>query len=161
MIPGVMVDFLERASVAVASTRTRDLVPHLHFLSGWYVEPDKSILVNLVPDGFTDDLLASLEDNGQLAMTAEVIGPHETYQFKGTFEGARDVTEHDRAIHRACRQRFYDAVRRHYGDSFPDPAVLARIAAPAIAVRCRVSEIYVQTPGPAAGQRLYPARGRK
>ena len=35
-------------------------------------------------------------------------------------------------------------------------AILARIAPPAIAVRFRVDEIFVQTPGPAAGRRLFP-----
>jgi hypothetical protein len=28
-------------------------------------------------------------------------------------------------------------------------------------VRLRVSEVYIQTPGPAAGKRLFPAAGRK
>ena len=160
MIPGVMVEFLGRASVAAASTRTRDLVPRVHFLTGWYVEENREVLDCLVSEGFADGLLESLQDNGQLAVTAEVIGPHETYQFKGIFEGTRPLNETDQRGHEACRRRFFDTVRRHYGNQFADEAVFWRAGTPAIAIRCRVREIYVQTPGPAAGQRLFP-RGRR
>ena len=53
MIPGVMVSFLGRASVAVASTRDERLVPRVHFLSGWSVDPDGEGVTCLVPAAFT------------------------------------------------------------------------------------------------------------
>ena len=155
-IPGVMIQFLERATVGVASTRTRDLVPQVHFLSGWCVEPDREIAVALIADGFTLGLVEALEHNGLFAMTAEVIGPHETYQFKGSVVGVRPPVDADLPIHLACRGRFFDAVSEHYRGQFADAAILARIGPPALAVRFRVGEIYVQTPGPAAGRRIFP-----
>jgi hypothetical protein len=160
MIPGVMVDFLHRASVAIGSTRTRDLVPNVHFLSGWYVEENREILVCLVSAGFTDRLIESLEDNGHFAVTAEVIGPHETYQFKGIGAGSRPAAEADAQVHRACQQRFLQALGRHFPNRFREADVRAWIGPPAIAVRVRVDEIFVQTPGPAAGRRLFPQRAR-
>ena len=89
MIPGVMVGFLERASVAVMATRDADLRPKTRFLCGWWVEDDRETVACLIPREFTDGLIPSLEDNGQIALTAEVIGPHETYQFKGNFVDTR------------------------------------------------------------------------
>ena len=156
MIPGVMIKFLERASVAVAGTRDESLVPHVHFLSGWSVDPDGSV-VCLFPDAFADGLVKRLEKTGTLALTAEVIGPHECYQFKGRFLDARKATAADGAIVDACRQRFVDGVRKHLGERFTEPSLRARFQPPSTAVRIAVDEIYVQTPGPAAGKRLYPA----
>lgn len=160
MIPGVMVEFLGRATVAVASTRTKDLVPHIHFLTGWYVEENGEIAVALVSEGFTGHLADSLEQNGRFAMTAEVIGPHETYQFKGTWAGSRPAAASDTPIHKDCQRRFLEALRRHYPGQFDDADVLARFGPPSVAVRFKVREIFVQTPGPAAGRRLFPRARR-
>jgi hypothetical protein len=156
MIPGVMVKFLERASVAVAGTRDKSLVPHVHFLSGWSVDPEGNV-VCLFSDSFADGLVTRLEETGTLALTAEVIGPHECYQFKGRYVDARPATDADRATSAACRQRFVEGVRKHLGERFTEPSLRARFQPPSTAVRIAVDEIYVQTPGPAAGKRLYPA----
>ncbi len=157
MVPGVMVGFLERASVAMASTRDSKLVPHLHVVSGWVVEDDRQTVRCLIARGFTDRLIDTLEDNGQFALTAEVIGPHETYQFKGRYVGAQPVDATDRPVWQACQERFVMAVQRLYRDAFSADDLRARCPAPELAVRFRVEEIFVQTPGPAAGHRLYPA----
>jgi hypothetical protein len=151
-----MVHFLGRASVAVAATRDAELVPHTHFVCGWSVDEDQESLVCLIPEGFTEDLVESLEDNGQLALTAEVIGPHETYQFKGSYVDSRPARASDRALAEACSERFVRAVRQAYGDRFSEADLRGRFRDPALAVRFRVREIFVQTPGPSAGQRLFP-----
>src|SRR5262245_61168970 len=156
MIPGVMIDFLARASVAIAATRDAGRRPHLHYLSGWHMEENGEILVCLVAEGFTGTLMESLEDNGHFAVTAEVIGPHETYQFKGTYAGSRPVSEADRRIHADCRERFVRAVQTLHRGHFSDDTLRATVRPPAIALRIRIGEIYVQTPGPAAGCRLFP-----
>ena len=160
MIPGIMIDFLERASVAVAATRSGNRIPGIHLLSGWYVEEGRETAVGLVAPGYVEGLRESLADNGHFALTAEVIGPHETYQFKGLQASARPVTDAEMIIHQNCRRRFLEAVRRTYSNRFPDDAVLARMPPPSLAVRFQVREIYVQTPGPAAGRRLFPPEER-
>jgi hypothetical protein len=157
MLPGVMIGFLDRASVAVAATRDRELVPHVHLISGWAVEPDRETVRALVPAGFTEQLVRCVEDNGRLALTAEVIGPHETYQFKGRYVGARPVDAADRSIWLGCQERFVRDVHRQYRDQFATDDLRAHCPEPVLAVRFVVEEVFVQTPGPAAGQRLYPA----
>ena len=156
MIPGVMVSFLGRASVAVASTRDERLVPRIHFLSGWSVDDDLEFVTCLVPGSFTDGLEQCLRDGGEFAMTAEVIGPHETYQFKGRLVDARAIGPTDRPVYESCRRRFVEAVMRHLPGRFTEEALLARVREPALAARFAVREIFVQTPGPAAGRRLFP-----
>jgi hypothetical protein len=154
-IPGVLLDFLERASLAFAGTRTADLVPHLHRVNGWRVGPDRRTITFLVREGYSPHLLESLEDNGEIALTVEEIGPHETYQFKGRFldAGSPDDDEDRHAFERA-RDRYVGAVSRLFG--FPEEKVRRHFRRPEIAVRFEVREIFVQTPGPGAGKRLVP-----
>jgi len=160
-IPGMLIEFLDRASVGIASTRGRDLTPAIHFLAGWRVEENGEIIECLVARGFTDGLEQNLADNGRLTLTAEVIGPHETYQFKGTSAGSRPAGIADATLNEACRRRFFDACQKYYAGQFRDEDVRAKIGPPAVVVRLRVNEVYIQTPGPAAGKRLFPAAGRK
>ena len=157
MIPGVIVEFLGRASVAVAGTRDQNLVPHIHFVSGWQVSEDSTELTCFIPAKFTDNLISSLEDNGQLARTVEQIGPHETYQFKGDYLDSRPLQEDDLSIYEDCRERFVSACLPRFG--IPEDVLRRYISKPSLAVRFKVREIFVQTPGPSAGKRLVPSEG--
>jgi hypothetical protein len=89
-------------------------------------------------------------------MTAEVIGPHETYQFKGDYLDSRPANESDRPVWRACRERFAETVGSKFPGRWTEEILRRSSAEPALAVRFRVREIFVQTPGPAAGRRLFP-----
>src|SRR5207247_9581439 len=105
MIPGKILAFLEHeGTVAVSGTRDANLIPAIHYVSGWDVEPDKRTIRCSIAQDFTD-LIASLEDNGQFSLTIEQIGSHETYQFKGDYVGSArpsdsDMPAHDRLIAR-------------------------------------------------------------
>lgn len=156
MIPGILVDFLAGASVAIASTRNENLVPHVHWLSGWQVEDDHHTVFCLVASGFNDSLLDSLRAHGHFAMVAERIGPHECYQFKGSYVDSRPATVDDQALVEACRARFAAGVRGLHGDRYSDRLLRDSIPEPLIAIRFRVNEIYLQTPGPGAGLRIVP-----
>jgi len=158
MIPGIIVEFLQRASVAAASTRDSNLVPHLHYVSAWEVSQDATEIICFIPSEFTDGLLSSLEDNGQFALTVEQIGPHETYQFKGDYVDSRPFEATDQPLYLDCRERFVTACMPRFGIS--EDALRRFIASPGTAVRFKVREIFVQTPGPSAGKRLVPAEKR-
>lgn len=155
MIPGVMVDFLGRASVALASTRDQACVPYLHLVTGWVVEEGAETIRCLIPAPFTINLMESVAVNGPFAMTVEKIGPHETYQFIGPFVGAPPLTETDHGYWRACTQRFVQDVQTAHPGQFNQDDLVARCPEPAVAVRFRVEKVFVQTPGPAAGALLY------
>jgi hypothetical protein len=153
-VPGIIMDFLERATVGVAGTRDENLVPHLHRVSGWKVEPDCHAMTCLVPDAFSKHMMSSLEDNGHFTVTIEEIGPHETYQFKGRYVSSRTCDEEDLLLHRQLRDRFGKVVSAKFG--FAEDACRAFVLEPSIAVTFEVDEIFLQTPGPGAGRRLAP-----
>jgi len=156
MIPGKIVRFLDRANVSHAGTRDRNLVPHGHRVSGWRLGADGRTLIVLLPEGARAHLLESLEDNGQFAVTLEEYPAHETYQFKGRYVRHRPVDGEDIEVADRLRERFLNSVIQFFGESAASP-VRAFSQRPSLAVEFLVDEIYVQTPGPGAGARLFPA----
>lgn len=157
MIPGVISRFLSEASVGAATTRDANLAPQVYLISGWSAAPDQSEMRLLFGGIFLDRLQADLKDNGRIAVTIERIGAHETYQFKGRCLDLRPVQDEDRALNRACRERFVRAVKPLF--DVADDVLGRHIPDPTLAVRMDVEEIYIQTPGPKAGTRLIPRGG--
>ena len=157
MIPGKIVRFLEeRACVAVAGSRDRNLVPRGHRVTGWRVGTGGRTLTVFIPEAAVPHLVEAWQENGRVAVTFEEVGTHETYQFKGRYLSHRPVqaTEVDIAIR--TRERFVKALRSLFPNQ-PLPDLLgASIAAPSLAVDFEVHEVFLQTPGPGAGSRLAP-----
>ena len=154
MIPGVIVDFLERATVAMGGTRDSAFIPHAHRVSGWTLEPDRQTITCLISSQSANNLISSLEDNGQFALTVCEMPSHETYQFKGSYVGSRPLGEADIATFTQCREQFVERISAILG--YPPEKIRQYVAEPSIAVRFKVKEIFVQTPGPDAGTRLIP-----
>ncbi|HUG54645.1 MAG TPA: hypothetical protein VMR21_13645, partial [Vicinamibacteria bacterium] len=105
-VPGILLRFLERASIAYVGTRNRDRVPHVQWVCGWTAEPDPSRLSFFLVKPFDRCLLADVAECPRIALTIECIGPHETYQFKGDFAAQRPPGAADLAAFEPCRQRF-------------------------------------------------------
>src|SRR5262245_38951294 len=155
MIPGMILKFLQdRGTIAVSGTRDANLAPHIHYVSGWDVEPDQETIRCSINRAYLDHLFASLEDNGQFSLTVEQIGSHETYQFKGNYAGSAELNDADRAAHRRVADRFAKAVSSLFGYSEDD--CRAYISLPSVVVRFKVREIFLQTPGPGAGHQVFP-----
>lgn len=160
-LPGVLVQFLDRASVAIGCTRDATLAPTIHYASGWQLDGDQRSIWCFIPEPFTPRLRSSLEENGHFALTVEHIGPHECYQFKGTYVEMRPATDVDREIVARCRERFAAALCGLNPLLAPNKDVLRRyILDPAVAVRFAVREVYLQTPGPGAGRLLAQLEAR-
>lgn len=156
VIPEDIVRFLDRATVGIGGTRDRDLVPHVHRLSGWSVSDDRTTMACLVPPQFIPELLPSLENNAQFAFTVSEVPSHETYQFKGDFLGSRAVDASDLATCDRHRDRFVESVGNIFG--FSEKALRAYVPAASLAIELALREIFVQTPGPDAGTRLLPSQ---
>lgn len=154
----MLLDFLERATVAFAATRDANLVPRIRYVCGWRHEPGGEILRCMIEERHCDGLAESLADNRMFAVTIEEIGPHETYQFKGDVVETQAPTPADLAVVERARERLVRMIHSIY--AIPEPVVLAYYERPGLTVRLRVREIYVQTPGPAAGRRLVPAEAK-
>jgi hypothetical protein len=156
LIPGKIAQFVEqRANVAFAGTRNRDLVPFGHRVSGWSIGADGRTATVFVSEPSTAELVESLQENGRIALTIEEFPSHETYQFKGRYVRHRPVQREDIDIVDRIRVRFIKSMRTVF-PAAPEAIVAAFISTPGLAVEFEVLEIFVQTPGPGAGTRLVP-----
>jgi hypothetical protein len=156
MIPSKILRFLEeRANIGFAGTRDRDLIPRGHRVCGWQVTPDGRTLTALVPAVSAEPMLATLRENGRIAITVEEIGTHETYQIKGRYLSHRPVRASEVEIATRTRERLAKGVRAVFDDQFA-AAMDASIPSPSLAVEIAVDEVFLQTPGPEAGTRLVP-----
>jgi hypothetical protein len=153
MIPGNIIQFLDRANVGLAATRDRSLVPRGHSVSGWALALDGRTLTFSVPAGACEHLVEALEDNGQIALTFEEYPEHETYQLKGRYVRHRPAVAADAEIAERVRQRFVRSVLPLAGEE-ARASLRAFIQPPVLAIDVEVREIFVQTPGPGAGARL-------
>jgi hypothetical protein len=155
MIPPPIVRFIEeRATVGFAGTRDANLVPRGHRVVGWRVGPDGRTLTALLPAASEADALEALRDNGQIAITLEQVGTHETYQLKGRYLSHRPPDAADIALAGRLRERFVKGLRVVYHDAAD--LLGASLSPPALTIEVQIDEVFLQTPGPGAGTRLAP-----
>ena len=158
MIPGKIVRFLEQhATTAVAGIRDRNLVPAGCRVSAWHIHADGKTITLLIPDPLSDRVLAALEDNGHIAIPIGEQQTHETYQLKGRYMKHRAVEPGDLALLNRIRERHLRGIRAEIPEGVPESYVMMiAVPVPVVAVDVDVSEVFLQTPGPGAGARLYP-----
>lgn len=155
MIPEELRAFLsERAKIAFGGTRNEALVPRIHLAVGWVIDDDRATLRCLIPEAYLTGLLSALQDNGQFSLTAVDPASHETYQFKGDFVGSRPCSDDEIAACAARSDRV--AAFMSAAKGYPEEAFRAYLPPPSLAVSVRVREVFLQTPGPSAGKRVYP-----
>src|SRR5262245_48701573 len=111
MIPPKIIRFLEeRASIGFAGARDDKLVPRGHRVSGWQTDHSGRTITVFVPASWTAGVLDAVRSNGQLAITLEEVGTHETYQIKGRYLGDRAVRPDEIDIATQTRERFVKAL---------------------------------------------------
>jgi len=148
----------EELSVFVASgvsmyigTRSADLDPRGTRLWALRVESDREHVVAYLFEGGAPEIVRDLEDNGRVAIAVSRPTDHRSCQIKGTFLEARPC----RPDEREEVERQADGLLREL-ETIGIPRVLTsgwRVW-PCVAIRVRVEEVFDQTPGPGAGERL-------
>ncbi len=143
--------FASGVDVYVA-TRSRDLMPDSQLGVGLWVHPDRTSMTVYIATAQAEATLANLHDNGEIAVTTCHAPDHRTVQLKGRVCEVRDSNETDRAIQEICRSALVDAFA-----TIGIPRALTRALPwwPSTAIRFEVRDIFTQTPGPRAGERLF------
>lgn len=157
MIPAKIIRFLEdRANLGFAGTRDAGLAPLGHRLSAWRVDVGGRTISTFMRPFWEARFLESLRDNGSIALTIGEIATHETYQIKGRYVNHRPVQPVEIEMADRLRERLARALLAHYQDERIVPFVRASIPTPTLVVAIEVHEVFVQTPGPGAGERIAP-----
>jgi hypothetical protein len=157
MIPAKIIRFLEeRANMGFAGTRDASLVPLGHRVSAWQVDTAGRALTAFMRPFWEARFIESLRDNGSIALTIGEITSHETYQIKGRYLSHRLVQQTEIEMADRVRDRLVKALLAQYHDERVAPFVRASIPNPTLVVTVEVDEVFVQTPGPGAGERIAP-----
>jgi hypothetical protein len=151
MIPDDLVQHVYGPVMALAGSRDRRLHPFVMIVVGLRVDAVRDAIEFMVPHGEGGRMLEDYRDNGRVALTIVEPVSHVTYQFKGRFLGERPATEEDRALQEIHKAK---AAARLEPVGYRRDLVYGYASWPATAVRMKVEDIFVQTPGPDAGKRI-------
>ena len=150
MIPQKFVDFVHGPRMIFVGTRDDKLRPAFSWVFGAVADGETDTVTVFVPDVEGEQTLANVKDNGQVSIT--VVDPsHEAYQFKGTYLESRPADDKDRAI----QDINISKVVPHFSAfGVPEEVIRGFVFDPSTAITFKVAEIYVQTPGAGAGDRI-------
>ena len=153
-LPPELHALLEGPSIMYLATRNAALEPLSALAFGLQAARDGRELTLFLPAVLSAPTLANLRDNGQMALTLVRPSDHRAVQIKGTWLGERRTSDDDRAF----LTRYRDEMLQEMGMVGVPRSRWRRLAWwPSVALRMEIRDVFVQTPGPSAGQRIEPA----
>ena len=151
MIPDRVVQLLHGPAFMQVGTRDAQLRPAHTWAIGAVVPADRETVTFFVPKGRSARILGDLQDNGRVALGIAFVS-HEAYQLKGTYLSSRPAGDEEVALQETYRTKLFAAARQAgFPDDIARPLTLGFAYRPGVAITFRVEEIFVQTPGPGAG----------
>lgn len=151
MISKELEDFLQAGRSCVLGTRDAEKRPECVRVVGVRVERGRKEVSLFLPVATGAHTVANLRDNGRVAVGFSRVEDHRSIQLKGALVSLRDATERDRP----AVEHWREAIEREFGWIGLPPSIIRRIAHwPCHAIRFRVESIFLQTPGPGAGDPL-------
>lgn len=146
-----LVEFVESGVSVQVGTRDSSLVPESVRAIGARVESGRKSIVVFVPVATGARTIANLADNGRVAICFSRMADHSTIQIKGR---AREF-----ALASDAERAHVDHYRGEFAQNLAflglPPRLSYRVSNwPCHAVRLDVETIWVQTPGPGAGEAL-------
>lgn len=150
-LPAELVDFVESGVSVLVGTRDGALRPEAMRAVGCVVSRDRRTLGVLVPELTGQRTLANLAAGSGVAVTFSRIVDHRTVQVKGPCAGVRVASAAEVEAARRWVAAFTEAL--YFIGMSRATARRLRIE-PLRVVDVVVGELFEQTPGPSAGQRL-------
>lgn len=92
-----------------------------------------------------------LENQGQVAIVASLPSTYKTLQLKGKFLAHREADSRDRIILDRYRELFFSETNKA---GVPSQVMELMVSFPAIAIDIEITQLFLSTPGPHAGEKL-------
>lgn len=155
--PGVLSEevaaFASEGHSALVGTRDARHVPAVQRALAVRADAASGEVTVLLPVATEDGMLANLRDNGRIAVTLAATD-HRSVQIKGRVLEIAAAGAEDRAH----LERFRSEMAREWAEfGVPRRITLSLAHWPCHAVRFRAERVFVQTPGPGAGEPLREA----
>jgi hypothetical protein len=151
MIPHPILELLQTGVTVMVGTRDAALMPECTRGWGIRVEEDRRTVTLFLTELSSEKTLANLRDNGLVAVTCSRPTDHATCQLKGRVRRIRPAGSRDRATQVRWRRAFLDEL---VAVGVPAELAEALIMEPALAVEVTVTDVFSQTPGPGAGEKI-------
>jgi len=150
-VDAALAEFLTSGPALGVASRDDRLVPEVVRPGGVRVEPGGAEVTIFLATAIASRLLANLESNRRVALVASNVQDNRSVQLKGQVTEIRPAREDERPLMDQYRARF---ARMLEPLGVPRSFALRSQIWPAVAIRFRVEALFLQTPGPSAGQPL-------
>jgi hypothetical protein len=145
--------FIQRYTSMNVAARDAQNRPALARALGCRVSEDRRKLTLFISTSHSAQVLQCLHENGAIAVAITRPTTHETLQFKGEVTNITPLSSDDRAAMLAYRESVIEELARvGYRREFVE-TVLAG-GEDSVAVMFEPTEVFNQTPGPKAGEKL-------
>ncbi len=148
-LDAALTEFLTSGLILGAASRDDRLVPEVVRPFGIRVEPGGEEVTLFLASTLAGQMRRNLESNRRLALVASNPQDNRSIQLKGPVLQIRTAHEDERPVMDQYRARL---ARNLEPLGVPRSFVLHAQIWPALAIRFRIESMFLQTPGPAAGQ---------
>lgn len=148
-----VVELIESGASIIVGTCNADLEPECARGLGARASADRRRLSVLLNGALSARMCDDLASTGRIAVAFSRIHDHHTIQVKGRVCGVRDGDPEDAALAERYLVAFGEQVSVA---GLPRSVVQGIRRSPLLVVELAVEEIFDQTPGPTAGERLRP-----
>lgn len=149
-----LVDFLEGGVSILVGSRNADLRPECARGLGLVIGSDRQSITVFINEALAARMCADFEDNAQIAVGFSRIVDHRSLQLKGVVRAVRPATAQENAL----QERYVAAFAEQLSLAGLPRSVVRNVRlTPALAVELEIHDIFNQTPGAGAGQRLESA----
>jgi hypothetical protein len=152
-----LAEFVQSGVSIQIGTRDARLTPDCIRLVGARVEPGREEVTVFVPHATGATSIANLRENGRIAVCFSRPADHRSIQLKGRVVALDDAVPADRATVDRYRAGLVEVLAVL---GLPPRTLLRMSHWPCVAARFHVESVFVQTPGPGAGDRLRPPKAR-
>jgi hypothetical protein len=153
MIPEQVLKIFSGSMVSHLGSRDARLQTSEVMVWGVKIDSGKKQLTAFIPKQVAERTINNLQSTKKVAITVGEPLSHELYQFKGDYISHADATAEEEILQDQYINTFYEKYLKLFG--YPPEIVDSVNYKPSVAVTLQFEEIYVQTPGPNAGSRIF------
>jgi pyridoxamine 5'-phosphate oxidase-like protein len=153
VIPDRVIEVLRGPSIMQLGTRDAELRPAHSYVAGAVVHDDRQTVTFFVNEKRSKKTLSNLENNGRVALGIAQLS-HEAYQLKGSYVSSRAASDEEYGFQEKYGTRICAALCQWFPEEMAKALVLGITYRAGVAITFRVEEVFLQTPGPAAGSKM-------
>ena len=151
MIPEKLVEFVHGPRVMFVGSRNDKLRPIATWAFGALADGEASTVTVFIPEIEGTQTIENVAANGRVSLVVGDAASHETYQFKGEHRETRPCTDDDYTVQEIFISKLI-AYMEPMG--FGEAIWNGFSQKPARAMTFAVEDIFVQPPGPGAGEKI-------